>query len=228
MSAFNCPKCGATLKVIPLAGAGAGWERGQEFAFGSGKMPAGAAEFSRERPVANMANIESGARLPLVQAGITSGAAMLLAVVGCWYWSWAWSVVPVVGVVVGCLAWYLLLLQSRSLLSTRETALADPSASEKAFNVEITIPRESGNKMIFAQFDAKPPHVQRFAQAAVDGRLTVYGGHGLSRGVYERLRDESLDRGLLSWKRGDHHASGVELTRAGGHVFRRLSDSKTA
>ena len=227
---FSCPACGAGLRVDAMgagSGSGGGWERGREYAFGAGKLPAGAAEYSRQTPTGRTDNIEGGLRLPLGQAAITGAVAVALAcVVALLRGGWAWWEPVVIGVAVFGLAWFYLLIDSRQLLRTSETVTAEPSAA--AFSVEITIPKDGGKKVVFAQFEARPEHVRRFAQAALDGRLTVYGGHGLSRGIYQRLRDESLRRGLLAWQNSDHHASGVELTRAGGHVFRLLSDPKTA
>ena len=223
---FSCPSCGVGLRVDAL-GAGpsmsGGWERGQEFAFGSG-LPAGAAEYSRETPAANLANIESGARLPLIQAMITSAAAMLLTIVACWWWELEWVTVPVAGVVAGCLSWYLLLLQSRQLLSVRETATADPGAGDPAFSVEITLPPAEGKKMLFVNFPGcRPEHLRRFAQAAVEGKPTSEGAR-LSRAKFNAIREESLRRGLVRWRDPDYHTLGLETSSMGKAVFQRLLD----
>jgi len=80
---FNCPQCGRQLKVIQLAGtgeaAGGGWQAGQRFAFG--KLPPGTSEYSRETPTANLASTEAGVKMPLLQALVSGGVALMLAVV---------------------------------------------------------------------------------------------------------------------------------------------------
>jgi len=169
-----------------------------------------------------MNTIEAGARLPLVQAVITSVAAMLLATVACWYWYWPWTVALAVGVIVGCLAWCLLLIQSRQLLSTRETATADPGVDDPAFTVEITEKLPERQRVQYAHFPARRPEVERFATACINGWLTVNSPHRLSRRMFTQLRDVALDRGLLAWIHPDAHQQGVQLTSVGSHVFKRL------
>ena len=223
---FNCPQCGRQLKVIQLAGtgeaAGGGWQAGQRFAFG--KLPPGTSEYSRETPTANLASTEAGVKMPLLQALVSGGVALMLAViVAIWRGSQWWEPV-VISVVVFALAWWLLLVQSRQLLSSRETATTDPSDAQ--FTVEITIPTENGKtggRMVFAQFAARPMHVQRFAQAAVDGRLTPESA-GLSRKTFNGIRDEAIRRGLAQWRNSEHHAQGVEPSHAGLAAFRYLAD----
>ena len=216
---FTCPGCGVALRVDALGQGKGSWQQSQEFAFGT--APAGA-EYSRETPAADMNTIEAGARLPLTQAIITSAAAMLLTTVACWYWYWPWTVAPVVGVIVGCLAWYLLLIQSRQLLSTRETTTADPGADDPAFTIEITEKLPERQRIQYAHFPARRPEVERFATACMNGWLTVNSPHRLSRRMFTQLRDVALDRGLLAWIHPDAHQQGVELTAVGSHVFKRL------
>ena len=70
MSMFSCPKCGATLKVIPLASGGQ-WKQGQAFALGNAPPRT---EYSREAPAADLSDVEAGVRTPLYQALLTGAA----------------------------------------------------------------------------------------------------------------------------------------------------------
>jgi len=203
---------------------GGSWERGQEFAFGSGKMPAGPAEYSREMPIADLANIHAGAKLPAVQAGLVGLAAMMLSAVACWWWELDWVTVPAVGVVVGAMSLLYLIQDSRRLLRTSETVTADPEASEQPFSVEITLPPTEGKRMLFAQFPGcRPEHLRRFATSAVDGKPTPEGAR-LSRGKFNAIRTESLRRGLVRWRDPDYHTLGLETSSMGKVVFQRLLD----
>lgn len=226
MSKFKCPKCNATLKVIPLAGGGgaSSWQAGQTFTLGAG-VPEGTT-YSKETPTANMSTIEAGFKTPFAQAVITALAAGALAVVGVVWQGWHWTTPIVVVVVVFGLSWYMLLTGNRRLLRVVER-VDRPAEVEQAatLNIEVTESFADGQKrMVFAQFPAAERDVQRFAIAALNRRLTVHGGHRLSRGTFERLRDECLARGLLAWANPHAHNQGVQLTRVGARVFKRLSN----
>ena len=219
---FTCPNCGKMLKVIPLASGGGGWERGQSFAMGA--PPAGA-EYSRETPTADVGNLEAGLRLPLGQAIVTATAGAALDAAACWYWGWSWAWVPVAWVITFGGAWYLLLLQSRRLLTTRETVTSDPGATDPAFSVsvEITDTTDGRRQMRFAQFEAKPEDVRRFAEAVLHDRLTPSGAR-LSRRKFDAIRNEAIARGLVAWRNPEAHAQGLEANRAGRAVFSHLLD----
>ena len=224
MSTFQCPSCGQQMKVIPLTGGGGlggGWQATQSFAFRPGRLPSGA-EYSREVPVADLSGIEAGVKTPLLQAAVTGVVSLVLAcMVALLRGGWNWWEPVVIGLVVFSIAWWLLLIQSRQLLSSRETTSADPT--EAAFSVAVEITDTAGGKrqMRFAQFEAKPEYVRRFALAAVGERLTPEGAR-LSRRVFNHMRDESLARGLVTWRNTDAHAQGVGVTRAGTCVYEHL------
>jgi len=209
------------MRVEAMMGNGSGgWQSGRAFALGA--PPAGT-EYSRSVPVADVGTVEAGARLPLLQAMITAAAAALLAVLAAWWWELAWALAPIVGVITFCLTWWLLLIQSRQLLSSRELVSNDGNRQgEQAFSVSVEITDRDRGQMRFAQFDAKPVQVARFASAMINGQTTIYGNHGLSRRVFSRLRDEAVARGLCAWVDPDAHTQGITLTRAGEHVFERL------
>ena len=227
MSNFKCPSCGRTLKVIPLSsgsgGASSSWSLGQTFGLGAG-VPEGTA-YSKETPTANMSTIEAAVQAPLLQSVITALAGGVLSVVGLFVWDWHWSTPIVIVVATFGISWYLLLTGNRRLLQVVETVDRPEAQQPATFNVEITETLEGQRqRMVFAQFPAPERDVKRFAIAALNGYLTVHGRHRLSRGVFERLRDESLARGLVVWVNPHAHTRGVELTRVGSRVFKRLSD----
>lgn len=223
MSTFNCPKCGATLKVIPLAGGSASqsWERGQSFALGA---PPPGAEYSREVPAADLSGVEAGVKTPLFQALLTGAAVGVVTVILAVWKHWAW-VTPIVATVISAaLAWWLLLLNTRGLLKTVERVIGKDLDGDGrvGFTVEITDLTEGKKQMSYAHFPARQAEVERFATAAVNGWLTVNSPHRLSRRKFTQLRDVALDRGLLAWRCAEARQQGVELTRVGEHVFKRL------
>jgi len=122
------------------------------------------------------------------------------------------------------LSWWLLLQDTRRLLRRIETFVgADLDGDGKVgFTVEI-VDKTDGKKQIrYASFaNVKGEHLRRFAQAAIDDRLTPEGAR-LSRRQFNIVRDESIERGLLCWRIPEHHAQGVEVTSAGKHVFQHL------
>ena len=137
---------------------------------------------------------------------------------------WQWWEPVVIGVVVGCLSWVYLLIDSRKLLRVAEFATADPEAGELAFSVEITLPPTEGQKMLFVNFPGcRPEHVRRFAQSAIDGRPTSEGAR-LSRAKFNSIRAESLRRKLVRWRDDEYHTLGLRTTSMGRVVFQRLLD----
>ena len=217
---FNCPGCGIALLVDTVGQSN--WTRSQEFAFGKA-VPAGS-EYSREVPAANVANIEGGVKLPLAQALLITMAIVMLTTLITVVKGWAWTIPVSAGIVAFALSLWLLVLDSRRLLRKVETFVgADLDGDGKVgFAVEITESLSDGRKrMTFCTFPGKPEQVQKFATAALDGQLTTYST-GLSRRVFEQLRDEAIKRGLCTWKNREAHAQGVELTTVGRHVFERL------
>ena len=219
---YNCPACGVALRVEAMGSGAGNWQRGQAFALGD--APPGA-ELTRETPTGQADTVESGVKVPLLQAVITGAVAGVVSVIPTVYYDWAWTVPPAVTVGTFGLSWWLLLQDTRRLLRRIEvwTGKDLDGDGQVGFSVEITESLADGRKrMTFARFPAKPEQVKRFAMAALNDRLTVHGNHRLTRGVFERLRDEAVARGLCAWKNPEAHTRGVELTRAGEHVFKRL------
>lgn len=221
---FNCPACGTALRVDALGGGQAmsgGWQRGASFAMGA--PPAGA-EFSREVPAADLSGVEAGVKTPLFQATITGVVACLLAIIGAVTWHWPKATPLIIGVVAFCLTWWLLLIDSRRLLKTVERVVGRDLDGDGAigFTVEVTDLTGGKKQMRYCHFPARPDQVMAFAAAMINGQTTIYGNHGLSRRVFSKLRDEAVARGLCAWVDPDAHTQGIELTRAGAHVFERL------
>jgi len=185
-------------------------------------LPAGAS-WERTEPTGRTDTIEGGLRLPLGQAAITGGVALILAALVALWQGWPWTLPPVAGVVVFCLAWWLLLLQSRQLLASRETVTADPTEAPFSVEVEITDTTEGKKRMTFAQFTGKREHVRKFARSAVDGTPTPEGA-GLSRRKFNVVRDEALRRRLVVWRDPSCHTQGLLTTSMGKVAFRRLLD----
>ena len=154
-----------------------------------------------------------------------AGVALLLTSLGAFRWGWHWTSPLVAAVIAFCLAAWLLLLQSRRLLSTRETVTADPGAQEQAFSVEITLPPTEGKKMLFVNFPGcRPEQVRRFAQAAVNSGRPSAESAQLSRARFVAIRDESIHRGLVCWRDSEYHTLGLRTTSMGAVVFQRLLD----
>ena len=114
-------------------------------------------------------------------------------------------------------------MNTRGLLRTVERVTGkDLGDKQVGFTVEITDLTDGKKQMSFCHFPARPEQVMSFAAAMINGQMTIYGNHKLSRRVFSVLRDESISRGLCAWANPDHHPQGFELTRAGEHVFERL------
>jgi len=221
MSAFQCPNCGRSLKVIPLSEPGGGWERGRSF--GMGAPPPGA-EYSREVPAADLSGVEAGVKTPLAQAVITGLAVGAVTVILAVWKGWPWVTPIVAAVIAAALSWWLLLLNTRGLLKTVETVInRDLDGDGRiGFTVEVTDLTDGKKQVRYCHFPARPDQVVAFAAAMLNGQTTIYGNHGLSRRVFSRLRDEAIARGLCTWVDPQAHTQGMELTRAGEHVFERL------
>jgi len=230
---FNCPTCGQRLRVIGLGGGqhlGGGWQGLAEFDFappGAGALPAGA-EFVRETPLAQP-TIEGSVLVPALQSLLCGLAAGVLTAfpTAAWHWPW-WSPLAAGGGVFA-LSWTVILADSRKLLRKVETWIgADLDGdgeigppAKASVSVTIEEAKQHGRRLTYAEFDASPSEVRRFAEAALGERLTVHGV-GLSRHTFERLRAEALERGLVCWKDTSAHRLGLELTRAGRAVFEKL------
>jgi len=237
MSAFfDCPNCGQRLRVIGLGGgpgqALPGWEGLAEFDFtppGGQALTAGG-EFVRETPL-GQPTIEGSVAVPALQSLLCGCAAGVLAVfpTAAWDWPW-WSPLAAAGG-ASALAWAVILADARKLLRKVETWIGadldrDGYVGEEPAppaSVQVTIEEEKqhGRRLSYVQFDASPSEVRRFAEAALADRLTIHGV-GLSRHVFERLRGEALERGLLRWRDERAHRLGLQVTRAGRAVFDRL------
>ena len=226
---FSCPSCGVGLRVDPMgngSGGSGGWQSGRSFAMGA--APAGA-EYSREIPKADMSGVEAGVKAPLFQAAITATVTGLLVILGCVFKGWAWVAVPTAWVIVFALAWWLLLLNTRGLLKSVERIVGKDldGDGEVGFSVELTEPLadRATDKMLFCHFQGvQPVHVVKFAQAAIDDRLTPDGA-GLSRGKFGKVRTVCLARGLVTWRDPEYHAQGLDVSRGGRSAFRQIIEA---
>ena len=226
---FSCPACGAGLRVDALgngSGGSGGWERGRAFAMGA--APAGS-EYSRETPLADMSSIEAGVKTPLAQAAITATVCGLLVILGCVFKSWPVAAIPTTWVIVFSLAWWVLLLNTRGLLKSVERIVGRDLDGDGAigFSVELTEPLadRATDKMLFCHFvGVQPVHVVRFAQAAIDNRLTPEGA-GLSRGKFGKVRSVALSRGLVTWRDPQYHAQGLDCSRGGRSAFQQIIEA---
>ena len=88
--------------------------------------------------------------------------------------------------------------------------------------VKIEIKPFDDKPVISWDTNFRPIHLRRFAKAALDGQLTIVGGHDLSRKKFQQIRDEAMYHGLLAWKDPDSHNQGVKMTSKGKQVFERL------
>ena len=215
---FKCPRCGVALRVEAL---GQSWQRSQDFALGN--APAGT-EYSRETPTADLSSIEAGVRTPLYQSLLTGAAVSAVTVILTAWNDWPWVTPIIAAVITAALTWWLLLIDSRRLLKTVEHIIGRDlnGDGQIGFTVEITDLTEGKKQMRYCHFPARSDQVLSFATAMINGQTTIYGNHGLSRRVFSRLRDEAVTRGLCAWVDPDAHTQGIELTRAGEHVFERL------
>ena len=221
---FSCPACGTALRVDAMGNGQAmagGWDRGRAFAMGG---PPPGAEYSKETPAANMGTLESGFKLPIAQSLLMALVALLLTSLGALRWHWHFTSPLIAAVIAFCLSAWLLTIDSRRLLRTVERIVGRDldGDGQVGFTVEITDLTEGKKQMSYCHFPARQEQVLSFAAAMINGQMTIYGNHKLSRRVFSVLRDESISRGLCAWVDPGAHTQGFELTRAGNHVFERL------
>jgi len=218
---FQCPSCGRSLKVIPLSDPGGGqWERGRAFALGD--APPG--DYTRETPTGKADTVESGVKVPLLQAVITGGVAGVVVTIPTAIYHWPWIVPPCMAIGTFGLSWWLLLQDTRRLLRRIETFVGRDldGDGEIGFTVEIVEDLPELKRVQYAHFPARQEQVEQFAMAALNGWLTVNSPHRLSRRKFTQLRDVAIDRGLLAWVHPDARQQGVQLTAVGRHVFKKL------
>lgn len=176
-----------------------------------------------EEPTGKSQTVEGDVKVPLFKAAIYSLVASLvtLTLALIWGWpSWNWPEwVPILAGVGGfAFFWIILESDTRNLLRRQWTATPQEKVVE-TLRVEVHEPEKGQTK--YAHFNARPEQVRKFATDALNGKLTVHASR-LSRRLFERLRDESVARGLLAWRNPEAHHLGIEMTSVGRHVFRRL------
>lgn len=195
---------------------------------------------TREAPAGHVGTLEPEVYVPAARAlllGLAWGlvvsivvGGIVVALRGPWY------VAPLAGMatVAGVNAAYL----TRDFEFRRELQWAIEEITRRDLNkdgqigkpvtvrVELERQVESGRQMQFLDLDVEPDKVRTFAQSVLAGRslaVAEWTGTGglFSRGQFERLRGDLLERGLVRWV-GKGKGQGVMLTPAGKRVFERL------
>jgi len=226
---MNCPSCGVALRVDAMgtgSGGSGAWQSGRSFALGG---PPPGSEYSREIPKADLSTLEAGVKTPLAQAAITATVCGLLVILGVVFKSWPLAAIPTTWVIVFSLAWWVLLLNTRGLLKTVEKIVGKDldGDGQIGFSVELVEPLadRATDKMLFCHFvGVQPVHVVKFAQAAIDNRLTP-DSSGLSRGKFGKVRTVCLARGLVTWRNDEYHAQGLDCSRGGRSAFQQIIEA---
>lgn len=143
----------------------------------------------------------------------------------------AWAVGVTVGSLASLKAWGSLLDDWRSLLYGIEPdspAAAADNLPEITQPVRVELFSDNGNRGQFANIPASMDQLVELGRGIAAGdsfsvsRWT--GAHGIfSRGEFESLRGELLKLGWLEWRSDRSNSQGVDVTRAGGAVFRHFA-----
>lgn len=196
----------------------------------------------REMPAYRPGGLETDAAVPAAQAALVGACWGLVAIVGSGVVialaRWPWWIPPVLGACTWSviMAWHVTkgvklrqqLLWAREEIERKDID-GDGQIGKPVATVRVELERrvESGHRVQFLDIGAEPDKVRTLARAVLNGRglgVAEWTGRGapFSRGQFERLRGDLMDRGLVRWS-GKGKAQGCELTPAGRAVFERLA-----
>ena len=148
-----------------------------------------------------------------------------------------WAVGVTVGALSGLYAWRGLLDDWRGLLYGVDDGTYIPPERDigpaTMQPVQVELLSENGNRGQYANLPASPEQLIELGRGIASGdsfsvsRWT--GSHGgFSRGEFEALRGELLKLGWLEWRSDRSNSQGVEITKAGGAVFRHFASMSTS
>jgi len=93
--------------------------------------------------------------------------------------------------------------------------------------LRIELIEDTGRKVTFIDLPGTDEQLAELANGLLQGAPFSEGqwtgaGRPFSRAEFLALRDEMLDRGLITWNNINAHAQGMQLTRPGSAVMRQL------
>jgi hypothetical protein len=149
-------------------------------------------------------------------------------------WAFGWSVRVALagagGVIV--LVWLFLVVQVRSFLVARETVrqvATVPAALPERAGVSVEVVQPEQGRFRYLDLPGSADELAELARGVLSGRTLseaewTGAGRPYSRAEFRELRSQLIERGLASWRNERAPSQGVELTRVGEHVFRRLAE----
>lgn len=200
-------------------------------------------EFTEAKRIspARPASLESDVKVPLAQAAITGGVAIIGIGMLALAFHWPIVIAPAVGGGVFILAWVVLLIDHRSLLKTIETIINRDLDGDKRVGpvamppvrVEYHEHEEQRDRTVFSDLPvprrAGPAGLITFARAvALQGDTfseRTAGDHGYTREEWQELRDEFIEQAWAAWNHPNEPRQGVTLLRAGQMVLRKVAAS---
>ena len=164
-------------------------------------------------------SVKSEVLYPALKALVTGLFAFVLAWV-----IYDFSVAALVGAAVAFAAWLVLQLPDKKILHDRAESKVFPTTT-KIQIVGDSSSFQAGRWLDLPVSQATITQVaKRLAAGGTFGYASLAGpGKPLTRGEFENLRDEFINRGLAYWRDPAHHAQGCELTKSGEAVIRHFS-----
>lgn len=183
---------------------------------------------------------ESGARLPLEQSLATGAFVAVLAAIPMIRAGWKFIDVltgVIIAFVVPALIVWLYLLYRWISLTVLERAVGIDINGDGRIGDEVIIPvrvdtteTKSGYTQVERASFANGRKLAAVARAVVAGapfsqREMVDNRKLLSRGEFDEMKDEMLERGIIIYRNPEYPKLGFEMTRAGGAVMRNMADT---
>jgi len=154
-------------------------------------------------------------------------------------WSVSWPVVDVLtvsacaGCVVGVVAWFRLLADSRDLLRDWEGAAApvdpQPAAAGSVDRLEVTTKHGDGRRVAWSidRLDVSRDRLERIAKGYFAGRVNLsrrgLADCGIGSDKARALMSELEEHAFLSYPQGRRHPDGAQLTSKGAALFKGLA-----
>lgn len=189
---------------------------------------------SPERERVYLHSYRSGVWLPLLQASVTGGliglAVGLLALLAGIQNPAAWGGLAWVSVQTA--AWFMLLWRWLALTRPVETIIRQDLDGDghigEPRQVRVIVESDDRRHVEFIDLPASQEQLGRLAVGLLAGHSlseSAWTGAGgpFSRREFQHLRDELIRRGLVSWVNPSARAQGVELTKPGRAVMRRIA-----
>lgn len=242
MVQYFCRECGQQLRPGVRLAPGeriGGWqqqERRRHYVGDAAPVDTPFSEFHRETPARPPA-VGGDVAVPALQAIISGVAIFLVGLAILWP---DWQIAAAGGGIVGALAWFLLLSDSRRLLRVVEDVtgvdldqdghIGEPEPP--ALGVKLRIDEEEGRVTKYAHLPIDAQRLGQLARGLLGSEsfaVASWTGRGkpFSRAEFETLRDWLFRNGYAGWEDPNNRQLGVKFTAKGDALLRALADVRT-